>query len=180
MSESLAYFLTWHTYGSWLHGHERGSVDEEHRVPGTPFAPSATERLAHSRARLVNEPIALDEAGRSAVQSAMVEVCAYRCWRLLALHVRTTHVHAIVAAEKPPEKVMNDFKAYGTRRLRREGLVKADTRVWSTHGSTRYLWDEARLIEVIDYVVNRQGAALCPAPINNWPIADLSKERSSG
>jgi hypothetical protein len=95
---------------------------------------------------------------------AVVEVSAYRGWTLLALHVRTTHVHAVVAASATPEKVLNDLKAYATRRLRRERLTAADDRVWSGHGSTRYHWKDEQLAEAVDYVVNRQGAALEPYP----------------
>jgi hypothetical protein len=33
----LAYFITFSTYGSWLHGEEKGSVDRAHNLPGTPY-----------------------------------------------------------------------------------------------------------------------------------------------
>jgi REP element-mobilizing transposase RayT len=169
MPDPLAYFLTWHTYGTWLPGHARGSVDEEHCQFGTPFAPANPERIAHSAAKLVHDPVTLDARRRAAVQAAVVEVCAYRGWTLVAVNVRTTHVHAVVAAPAAPEKVLSDFKAYGTRRLRRENLVAADLRVWSGHGSTRYLWKEEQVVAAVDYVLNRQGAALEPGPICNLP-----------
>jgi REP element-mobilizing transposase RayT len=165
MSDPLAYFLTWHTYGSWLPGHASGSVDEEHCTFGTSFGPADAEHVAHSAAEMPHPPITLDMSWRSAVQAAVIEVCAYRRWKLLALHVRTTHVHAVVAAAAAPEKVLNDFKAYATRRLRREKLAAAEQRVWSVHGSTRYIWKDEQLTEVVDYVVNRQGAALEPTPL---------------
>ncbi|MBX3388092.1 MAG: hypothetical protein KF691_01410 [Phycisphaeraceae bacterium] len=31
------YLLTWHTYGTWLHGDDRGSVNKIQNVPGTPY-----------------------------------------------------------------------------------------------------------------------------------------------
>ena len=31
----LAYFLTWTTYGTRLHGDQRGSIDAAHNTPGT-------------------------------------------------------------------------------------------------------------------------------------------------
>ena len=51
------------------------------------------------------------------VLQALREVCLHRGWSLLAAHVRTNHVHAIVESEVPPEKVMNDFKSYASRDL---------------------------------------------------------------
>ncbi len=168
MSEPLAYFLTWHTYGTWLHGHEHGSVDDEHRAFGTPLAPADADRLLGSRGRMAQGPVTLDERRREAIQTAIIEVCAYRGWHLLALHVRTTHVHAVVQAAATPEKVMSDCKAYATRRLRREQLTAEDQRIWATHGSTRYLWSDEQVIEKVAYVVNGQGAPLRPAPVSGF------------
>ena len=165
MSEPLAYFVTWHTYGTWLHGRAPGSVDDSHNIYGTPFVPVDSDRLALSIGRMASEFVTLDEPHRQAVQAAIVEVCQHRGWRLLALHVRTTHIHAVVAASAKPEQVMNDFKAYATRRLRRDQLVGCSARIWATHGSTRYVWNEEQLAEKVAYVVDGQGAALMPAPI---------------
>jgi hypothetical protein len=36
----LAYLITFPTYGTWLHGDERGSVDRDHNLPGTPVGDS--------------------------------------------------------------------------------------------------------------------------------------------
>ncbi len=176
MNPPLAYFLTWHCYATWLPGSAPGSVDDENRVFGSPFAPADAEQVAKNASRLVNPPVTLDEHCRHAVQAAVVEVCAYRKWRLLALHVRTTHFHAVVVAPGQPEKVLNDFKAYATRRLRRESLAGNVDRLWSIHGSTRYVWNEEKLAEVIAYVVDRQGAPLLPAPIDGRQ--NQSPERS--
>jgi len=165
VSDPLAYFLTWHTYGTWLPGRAPGSVDAERCEFGTPFIPPDPQEVARNAARLVHPPVTLDQARRMAVQAAVAEVCAFRNWTLLALHIRTTHVHGVVAAAATPEKMLNDFKAYATRRLRREKLAAANLHVWSKHGSTIYLWKADQLAEVVDYVVNRQGAALEPAPL---------------
>jgi REP element-mobilizing transposase RayT len=171
MSDPPAYFLTWHTYGSWLHGHERGSVDDEHRDCGTPFAAPDQKRYTRRASELLHPPVVLDEAQRTAIQAAIIEVCNHRQWTLLALHVRTTHVHAVTVASATPEKVLNDFKAYATRRLRRDGLVASDLRVWSRHGSTRYLWKEPQVSAAVDYAVNRQGEVLKPLPFVATPGA---------
>ena len=52
---------------------------------------------------------------------------------------------------------MNDFKAWSTRRLRDAGLLTRDTRVWTRHGSTPYLWSEADVEQASLYVVQGQG-----------------------
>jgi len=165
MSDPVAYFLTWHTYGTWLPGHAQGSVDDEHCQFATPFVDPDPARVARNAGELVHPPVILDKLRRAAVHAATIEVGGHRQWKLLALHVRTTHVHAVVAAPVAPEKVLNDFKAYATRRLRREQLAEAGLRLCATHGSTRYVWNDKQLAEVVDYVIKRQGQLMKPLPV---------------
>jgi REP element-mobilizing transposase RayT len=54
--------------------------------------------------------------------------------------VRSNHVHAVVSHDGPPEKIVEAFKSYATRALRRDGFVNQETKVWARHASTRYLW----------------------------------------
>ena len=164
MNQPLAWFLTWHSYGTWLPGNEKGYVDEEHRLPGEPFAMPNPELLAYSESLLQNPAVYLNEPQRVATQAAVIEVCQYRMWELFALHVRTTHVHAVVTGQGNPEKMIADFKAYATRRLRRENLNRSTDKIWAGHGSTRYLWTQQHVEEAVDYVLNRQGTLMVPAP----------------
>ena len=84
-------------------------------------------------------------------------MCSQRGWRLLAAHVRSNHVHT---AEVPPERVMNDFKAYASRRLNRMRLDEPDRKRWARHGSTRFLWKPEHVWAAIHYVVDEQGDAM--------------------
>jgi hypothetical protein len=43
--------------------------------------------------------------------------CHHRRWPLRAVHARTNHVHVVIWAQHAPERVMNDLKAWATRRL---------------------------------------------------------------
>jgi len=113
----LAYFITFHTYGTWLHGDPRGSVDSMHNAYGTPMIPSSPSLYKHKQDMLSHSPYFLDEPGRVVVLKAIIEVCHYRNWHLHSIHVRNDHVHVIVSANARPEKVMNDFKAYASRAL---------------------------------------------------------------
>jgi hypothetical protein len=51
---------------------------------------------------------------------------------------------------------MTSFKAWSTRRLREAGLVRRDQKVWSRHGSTRYLWTELAIEEASCYTRDAQ------------------------
>src|SRR5438034_1087872 len=132
MATPLAYFITFHCYGSHLHGAEPGSVDRNHRAYGSRYVPPDATRLSAAEAVMDQEPYLLDPSGRYTVLQSIQQVCAHRGWTLVAAHVRTTHVHVVVEAGQPPEAVMHDFKAYATRLLN-HGERK--TRRWSRHGS---------------------------------------------
>ena len=75
----------------------------------------------------------------------------------MAAHVRTHQVHVIVEAEVRPERVMNDFKSYASRWLKRLGRDGPDRKRWARHGSMRWLWRDQDVQEAIRYIVDGQG-----------------------
>jgi len=153
----LAYLITFRGYGTWLHGDVRGSIDRSHNIYGTPrIAPNP--RLERSdAAQLRNEFITFNPAQRQTIEQAIRAVCRHRQYALCAANVRTNHVHTVVSAPCKPEPVMNAFKSYGTRALRRAGLISQTTKPWVRHGSTRYLWKERHVERAIEYVLYGQG-----------------------
>ena len=153
----LAYLITFRCYRTWLHGDERGSMDRKHNVYGSPrMAPNPRLEAADAM-RLKDSPITLEAAQREVVEKAIREVCSHRPYFLRAINVRTNHVHAVVAAARKPEPVMDAFNAYATRNLRRAGLLSASIKPWVRHGSTRYLWKERHVEKAIDCVLYGQG-----------------------
>jgi REP element-mobilizing transposase RayT len=95
---------------------------------------------------------------------ALKSVAIYRAWTIHALHLRTTHVHAVISGETAPERILSDFKAYATRALRRAFSQIPRRRYWTDHGSTRYLWNEANLKAAIEYVLSGQGQKMACYP----------------
>ena len=59
-----------------------------------------------------------------------------------------------------PEAVLNAFKSYSTRELRKEKLIGMVQKPWARHGSTIYLWKEADVAKAIEYVLFGQGDEL--------------------
>jgi REP element-mobilizing transposase RayT len=153
----LAYFISFRTYGTWLHGDERGSVNRKQNKYGTPrIAPNSLLEKAE-RSLLKYPPVTLDGYQRSVVEKAIREVCKHREYKLLAINVRTNHVHTVVSAQVKPEPILQAFQAYATRKLREAGLLTRKIKPWSRHGSTPYLWKEKQVERAIDYVINGQG-----------------------
>ena len=156
----MPYLITFACYGCHLHGSASGSVDSEHNVHGTPLLEEDSARVAAEEERMDQAPYHLDQIRRDAVLEAIQEVCGRRGWNLLAAHVRSNHVHTVVPAEVPPERVMNDFKAYASRRLNRLRHDEPDRKRWARHGSTRFLWKPEHVSAAIQYVLEEQGDAL--------------------
>lgn len=145
-----AYFITFSTYGSWLHGDERGSVDPNHNEYLAPLICASPRLEARKALRLDHRGVVLGYAERQIVEAAIRGVCEFKGWRLHALNVRTNHVHIVVTSDNPPERVMNTLKSWATRLLREAELVGADQHVWTRHGSTRHLWDHDSVVHSSD------------------------------
>ena len=158
----LAYFITFSTYGTWLHGASKGtgSVDRRHNLPGTPFVDPNASREAQSRAEMQQAPFTMQPAEREIVRDAITALCREKSWQLLALHVRSNHVHIVVAADRDPARVMTDMKAAASRELTRANFDDATRKRWTRHGSTLHLFTVASVAEKIDYTLNQQGTPM--------------------
>ena len=159
----LAYLLTFRTFGTWLHGDIRWSVGRSVRSQSRLIPPNVPLQEAMA-AEMTQDPVILNWEQRKAVEAAIVEVCRERGYSLRAANARTNHVHSVVTAQVKPVKIINTFKAYSTRKLRREKLFTPDLRVWSRGRSRRYLWKPRFVNAAIDYVLYSQGWV----PFEDW------------
>ena len=149
--------ITFTTYGTWLHGDVRGSVEAPNNLPATPIDQPNAALANHEHNQLKSPPLTFNTAQRRNVRDTIQEVCRHRRWHLHACNVLTNHVHVVVAADRPPERVMNDFKSYATRRMVQADLLQQGREVWTRHGSTRYLNEEASVTAACRYVLEEQG-----------------------
>lgn len=136
-------------------------MDCDHARFGTPFLPNDSSRRALDERNLIESALALGTEARQVVAATIQQHARVRQWDLHALNVRTNHVHVVVSCGGvPPEKALAELKAWTTRRLRNAGIIKQGAQVWTHHGSTRYLWDEASLARATGYVCEHQGVDL--------------------
>ncbi len=156
----LAYLITFPTYGTWLHGDVRGSVDRDHNIPQTPMLDPNEQRRSREETRLKHPQVLLDVERRAVVHRTILEVADYRDWTVHGLNVRSNHVHVVVGAPETPERVMNTLKSWSTRRMVEAGLLPPGVKAWVRHGSTRYLWKPDQLEAACQYVCEGQGGDL--------------------
>ena len=127
----LEYLITFRTFGTWLHGDERGSMDRHGKniFGAERIAPNSNFRRLMRENTSINEFL-LGGPQRKVVEQAIRNVCALREYALSAINVRTNHAHSVVSARIKPELIRNAFKANATRELRAVGLVSGDQVVW--------------------------------------------------
>ena len=150
------YLITFCCYGSVLPG-QAGSVDDDSNLYGSRYRPPSISLLRNCLSRMRHQPCLLSEPARQVVLGCILEVCSVRGWNLLAAHVRSNHVHAVLEADAVPEKVLLDFKVISSRTL---NDLEGKKRRWARHGSTRYLWTKAEIDRAVRYVVCEQGAPM--------------------
>ena len=156
----MGYLITFRTYGTWLHGDRRGSVDRFHNIYGTPKLPPSPSRQRYER-RLMKMPLVkLNSRRRAAVKRSLHETCKNRKWKLWASNVRTNHVHSVVTALCRSLTVLQALKAYATRTMRESGCWNSERTPWAYRGSRKKLWTEKDLIDAIVYVECEQGEPL--------------------
>jgi REP element-mobilizing transposase RayT len=153
----LAYFISFRTYATWLHGDKRGSIDRFHNRYREPYIPPNDKWRHYNEQHLRAEPLILKARHRKSIEEAIRDTCNIRNWLLQAINVRTNHIHTVVSANRKASLVLNAFKANATRQLRQDGLWPCPFSPWSDKGSKRRLWNERSVARAIDYVVNGQG-----------------------
>ena len=152
-----AYFITYRTYASWLHGDYKGSVHHAAAQIGTPTIPHHETMRLQIQSRLSSKEFILNYEQSKIVLQGIQLACTTYHWRLFAAHVRTDHAHMVIQAPVDPARVITQTKAYATRALRRKTLIQENTKCWAKHGSTKYIWFPEKIYFPMYYVIEQQG-----------------------
>jgi REP element-mobilizing transposase RayT len=153
----IAFFITFGTYGSWLHGDKRGSVDRFHNRYGTPRLPQNRLRERYERQLLKQSSVRLTKLQRQIVMAAIREICKEKGWALWAVNARSNHVHTVVSADCNSKKVRAALKARATKNMREAGYWIHDHSPWARRGSRKNLWTPQDVANAVAYVEYDQG-----------------------
>lgn len=179
MPDPIAYFLTWSTYGTWLPGDERGWVEFRHGWQ----LPDPIRKL-EAEARMTEDSCKLNAAQRQLVEATIAKHCEIRRWVLHAANCRSNHLHIVLSADRHPNVVREQLKAWCTRRLKEQqaadlkqhpgihntnptrqrghGLPQVRDNWWAERGSKRFINDEESLEAAILYVRDGQDRKSSP------------------
>ncbi len=155
-NKPVAYFITFTTHGTWLHGDSRQSVARDHGVPKL-LAPNEP-LYQQKRENLKRPPVQFDQKQREIVLGSLIQHCLVKQWRLFAAHVRSNHVHAVIQSGHPIDNVMTGLKIWATRTLGEGGYQYP--KVWTVGGSKRYIFSDDKLREKVHYIIHEQGVMM--------------------
>jgi REP element-mobilizing transposase RayT len=155
----LAYHIIWTTYGTWLPGDARGWVKKY--STGIQEPDPKKEQLA--RDIMVETAVVLTTSQREIVEKTIRDHCRIRQWQLHAINVRSNHIHVVVSANRDPEEVRDQLKAWRSRKLsdsaglKNKVAEKAGRRHWFTEGGDiEKIEDHEYLENAIRYVLEGQ------------------------
>src|SRR5258708_21653796 len=80
----LACLISFRTYGTWLHGDKRGSIDRFHNRYRSPYLPPNKKWHKYKQQLLKGKPLILKARQRKSIEAAIRETCKIRQWSLLA------------------------------------------------------------------------------------------------
>jgi REP element-mobilizing transposase RayT len=150
--DPIAYFLTWTTYGTWLPGDARGWHDGDGL-----WHSEDQDRTWESNLRMTEDAVRFNKAQRQLVEATVARHCEIRGWMLHAVNCRTNHVHVVVTATGVVKQVvLEQFKAWCTRKLKEQSPGLNREQWWTEGGSKREVYSEEAMIDLLDYVLNQQ------------------------
>lgn len=169
------WLITWTCYGHWLPGDARGFVgnvrDKEdrkqvvHNIPGTPYDANIPKLEAWVRANMKGPPVVLGLPDAKAMIAQYQETARIRGWDLQAASVMNNHTHIVVEVpgDLAPKSVLETFKSWATRAVKKIRPLPPNGRFWTAKGSRRKLPDDAATRAAVIYVVKKQ-----PNPLAVW------------
>ncbi len=142
------YFLTCTTYGTWLHGDERGSFNKYGRF----IPPNETLRQSIKK-KLTISPFYLSDGMRDIVRLAFQEVADGKSWNICRMTVLYNHFHIVISVNlDDPQKVLSVLKSKATMRLRKAMEIAANFSPWTAKGNYLIIQTQEQLFNVCQYV----------------------------
>ncbi len=149
-STPFAYFITFTTRGSRLHGCEKGSVNRKGE-----YIEINPNWENFDKSEMTNQPIVLSSIQRKIVQNALKSCCEKKKWTLHIVAVQSNHVHILLSAnEQTFDFVATALKAAATNALHKSGEFEKNVKIWTRKASKRYVFNDEEYY-VYDYIKNQ-------------------------
>ena len=107
-------------------------------------------------------PVFLNHLQATALFEQVQETSSVRRWMLIAVAIMRGHIHVLagVPGDPEPEKLLQAYKAYGSRKLSQGWSKPASDTWWTTSRSIRKLPDEKAVIAASNYIRHQKKTLL--------------------
>jgi REP element-mobilizing transposase RayT len=157
----LAYHITFGTYGTRLHGDERGTVDRRSNHFGEPIIDQCEEWEQMERHRLKYPPRVLTREQCVEVELLIPRVCARGKWTYHTCAAAPDHVHTVLTAQAEGEAVRMWLKRWVTQGLNGRWPLRDDQVWWAECGSVKWVWEEDYFQRAVGYVAGQRRLGGC-------------------
>ena len=148
----VAFHITFGTYGTRLHGDERGTVDRRHNQPGDPILGAEPEWERMERRSLKYEPVILTSEQCVLIEQIVPEICARGGWQHHTSAAAPDHVHNVVTAHVDGDVVRRLLKRWLSQELTSRLDLRHHEPWWAECGSVKWVWTMDCYGRLIDYV----------------------------
>ncbi|MCX5659819.1 MAG: hypothetical protein NTW19_08870 [Planctomycetota bacterium] len=148
----LAYHITFGTYGTRLHGDDRGTVDRDHNIPLTPFLPPLPKREMFEHDQCAGEPIILTHEQRLFIEATIPQICERGGWQYHVAAGGPDHVHTVLSAEVDGKQVRRWLKQWLSEALSERWPLGPGRVWWAEGGSVKWKWDQESFDMALNYV----------------------------
>jgi REP element-mobilizing transposase RayT len=158
----LAFHITSGTYGTRLHGDERGTVDRSMNQYGDRIIGRIDEWERMERDRLNFEPRIFTIDQMITIEWLIPEVCIRGGWQLHSCAAGPDHVHNILTANADGEAVRKWLKRWLGQELAKIYPLQEGETFWAECGSVKWIWTQEYLLRAIKYVRDQRATERFP------------------
>src|SRR5262249_17814230 len=137
----LAYHITFGTYGTRLHGDERGTIDRSMNRPGDPIIGRDDDWNRIERERLNFPPREFTPEQRLAVEELIPLVCERGKWKLYACAAAPDHVHVVLIGVADGDAIRKWLKRWLGLMLAKRCPLQVGQTFWAECGSVKWVWN---------------------------------------
>ena len=148
----LAYHITWGTYGTRLHGDDRGTVDRSMNQHGDPIIglDSEWQRIETSLLRFPRRVLTRQQ--REFIEATIPDICVRGKWEFISTAAAADHVHNVLRAQADGKDVRKWLKRWVSEAPSERYPLETEQVWWAECGSVKWVWMQDYFDRVVNYV----------------------------
>lgn len=152
----IAYHITFGTYGTRLHGDERGTIDIKRNKPGDPIIGQNEHWQQYENQILNHKPVTFNEEQRHFIQKSLPQICERGEWTHHCSACQDNHIHIMLSTSSDEKMVRKWLKRWLGELLSNKHPLPSQQSWWAEGGSIKWIWDDFYLDAVYQYVIKQR------------------------